>query len=280
MATAIPENVTETYRKDARLAGTILSKEEREALVKPYLPAAAKASKRKIKPVRSFIKSQIHLLVFNVIHVLFSVYARFRQFFNVVLYRISSILYYHHRTPELIQKDVKGLSRLPKHLSVILELAPDGSRSDGLDTLLDEVAEISAWCASVGIPLLSVYERTGVLKNYIPTTHRTVAAKLHAYFGKRRPSLQVRSPHLPSFLNGDVSEEEPNSTDLGKTVPTSSTHATDHTQGISLYCCSAQKTDARLLSTSPRRSQKCPSVISWLPETSPQNSSMPKSAKV
>lgn len=78
--------------------------------------------------------------------------------------RILAILYYHHRTPELIQKDVKGLDRLPKHLSVILKLE-DGGRG-GLEALVDEVAEISAWCACVGIPMLSVYEQTGKLSSY------------------------------------------------------------------------------------------------------------------
>ena len=88
---------------------------------------------------------------------------------------------------------------------MILELqVGDGA---GLEALLDEVAEVAAWCACVGIPVLSVYERTGALKTYIPATHRAVATKLHEYFGKGRPSLQVRAPHVPSFLNGDVSEQ-------------------------------------------------------------------------
>ncbi len=75
--------------------------------------------------------------------------------------RILAILYYHHRTPELIQKDVKGLSRLPTHLSVILKLEDGGRGGAGLEALVDEVAEISAWCACVGIPMLSIYEKTG-----------------------------------------------------------------------------------------------------------------------
>ena len=76
--------------------------------------------------------------------------------------RAFSILYYHHRTPELIQKDVRGLSRLPEHLSVILELQTEENGGAGLEVLLDELAEISAWCASVGLPILSVYEKTGM----------------------------------------------------------------------------------------------------------------------
>lgn len=50
---------------------------------------------------------------------------------------------------------------------------------------------------------------SGILKGYIPTTHRTISSKFHDYFGRRRPSLQIRAPHLPSFLNGDLYEESP-----------------------------------------------------------------------
>lgn len=68
---------------------------------------------------------------------------------------------YHHRTPELIQKDVRGLQRLPEHLSVVLQVEDGVKGGAGLEVLVDEVAEIAAWCACVGIPMLSVYEKTG-----------------------------------------------------------------------------------------------------------------------
>ena len=207
------------YREDAKKSGTLLTASEREELIKPYLPNPARSfsppRKRKSRPIRSFIKMQFHLFVFHLIHTFYSAYIRLRIAWHAVLYRIYAILYYHHRTPKLIRKDVKNLTRLPQHLSVILELQSKKQGRESLEVLLDNVAEISAWCASVGIPLLSVYEKTGALKNYIPATHRTVATKLHSYFGKKRPSLQVRAPHMPSFLNGDDSEESSSSTDLG-----------------------------------------------------------------
>lgn len=109
--------------------------------------------------IRRLIRTQIHALCYFLIHALFSAYIRVRVAYHAVKDRVLAILYYHHRTPELIQKDVKGLSRLPNHLSVILKLE-DGGRG-GLEALVDEVAEIAAWCACVGIPTLSVYERTG-----------------------------------------------------------------------------------------------------------------------
>ncbi len=113
--------------------------------------------------IRKFLRTQLHILFFAIVHTIFSVYIRFRQAYHAVKDRILAILYYHHRTPGLIQKDVRGLSRLPKHLSVILKLEDGGHGGAGLEALIDEVAEISAWCACVGIPMLSVYEKTGQL---------------------------------------------------------------------------------------------------------------------
>lgn len=56
---------------------------------------------------------------------------------------------------------MRGLSRVPEHLSVVLGLKGEERGSARLEGLMDEVAEISAWCACVGIPMLSVYEKTG-----------------------------------------------------------------------------------------------------------------------
>jgi dehydrodolichyl diphosphate syntase complex subunit NUS1 len=156
----------ELYRRDA---GRRLTTSEREKLVKPYLPAVSSQSpsrstqplKPKSTPVRTFLKTQLHILTFVIIHAIFSVYVRIRQTYHAVIDRVFAILYYHHRTPELIQKDVKGLSRLPEHLSVILKLEDEAKGGAGLEGLVDEVAEIAAWCACAGISTLSVYERTG-----------------------------------------------------------------------------------------------------------------------
>lgn len=60
----------------------------------------------------------------------------------------------------MIQNDVKRLSKVPKVLSVILRVE-DGKGGTELERLVNEVAEVSAWCASAGIPALNVYEKTG-----------------------------------------------------------------------------------------------------------------------
>lgn len=58
---------------------------------------------------------------------------------------------------------MKNLNRIPEHLSVVLEIKGGEQGTAGLEGLLDEVAEISAWCTCVGIPMLSVYEKTGII---------------------------------------------------------------------------------------------------------------------
>lgn len=164
---------TKIYRQDARSKGTFLSPEQREDLLNPYLPApptsrspAPAPRKRRLQPIQTFLKQQLHLLVFIIMHTLFSVYIRTRQTYHILLDRVFAILYYHHRAPELIRQDVKNLSRRPEHLSVILELKGEERGTASLEALMDEVAEISAWCSCVGIPMLSVYERTGMAHRF------------------------------------------------------------------------------------------------------------------
>ena len=163
---------TKLYRQDVRQKGTFLTPQQRVDLVKPYLPApppsmapiAPTTRKRGVsQPVRNFASNQVHLLVYTLIHAVFSIYVRIRQTYHVLLDRVFAILYYHHRAPELIRQDVKNLSRLPQHLSIILELRGEERGMAGVEALMDEVAEISAWCSCVGIPMLSVYEKTGML---------------------------------------------------------------------------------------------------------------------
>lgn len=112
--------------------------------------------------MRRFLRAQLHLLVFTIIHAFFSLYIRTRQVCHTVANRIYSVYHYHHRTPELIQSDVKSLRKLPRHLSVILTLEDHIRGGAGLERLVNEAAEIAAWCASAGIPELSIYEKTGL----------------------------------------------------------------------------------------------------------------------
>jgi len=140
----------------------------REELLRPYLPtldvddADLKAHNRyqNRHPIRNFFITRFYRLILWFLHLFAGIYFRIRYTYHFLINRSFAILYYHHKTPELIQKDVKQLDRLPQHVSVILELDKEG----GVETLIDHVAEISCWCACAGIPMLSVYEQTGEWK--------------------------------------------------------------------------------------------------------------------
>ncbi|KAF2118527.1 Decaprenyl diphosphate synthase-like protein [Lophiotrema nucula] len=246
-STGITPRESVAFRR-GKVDGRELSVKEREDMVKRILPdepsessdvpsrsssplkskrPRQKMEQRKRKP--GLIKQILYIVIHAVVSFLFSVFFRFRRSYRLVKSRVVAVLYHHHRTPEFIQRDIKQLERLPKHLSVILDFnESDEDQGDaGLEGLLNNVCEIAAWTASAGIPLLSVYEQTGVLKNYIPQTHQSITATLETYFGPRKPTLSVRAPHLQSYSppltpprsssperNGDPKEERPHLTVL------------------------------------------------------------------
>ena len=73
--------------------------------------------------------------------------------------RVHFITGYSFNRSELsIRMDIKGLCRLPEHLSVILQL---GKEKDALERLINQATDLGAWCACAGIPTLSIYERSG-----------------------------------------------------------------------------------------------------------------------
>ncbi|KAJ8115300.1 hypothetical protein OPT61_g3025 [Boeremia exigua] len=215
--------------------GKQLNSQQREQLMKPFLPSEPTSSsdrevkkpapsrrrksihKKRTGPIRAFI----HFFIYHVISLLFSVFFRFRRAYRLVRGKVVELLKYHHRTPEFIAHDVKSLQKLPRHLSVIVDYHEDDEHQGnaGLEGLVNDVCEIAAWTASAGIPFLSVYERTGALKNYLPQTHASIWNTLEAYFGPRRkPTLSLRAPHLSSYsppntppqtaaLNGEPEEE-------------------------------------------------------------------------
>ncbi|EOA86412.1 hypothetical protein ACJQWK_05605 [Exserohilum turcicum] len=211
-----------------------LSVQEREELIKPFLPSdvsdgETQAQKKKAlrdrrqqhnrKPITGPIKAFLHLAVYHVVALLFSIFFRFRRAYRLVRGKVVSLLKYHHRTPEFIAHDVKDLEKLPKHLSVIVEYQEDDGNQGtaGLEGLVNDVCEIAAWTASAGIPFLSVYERTGVLKYYLPQTHTSIWGTLESYFGPRRkPTLSIRAPHLSSYSPPDTPPQsaEPNGSSL------------------------------------------------------------------
>jgi dehydrodolichyl diphosphate syntase complex subunit NUS1 len=170
--------------------------------------------------VRRFLKNQVFVFVFALMHGIFSLYIKSRQTWHGVAYQISSILYYHHATPQYIRRDVEGLNKKPKHLSAILKTEVDHRAKTDVDRLIEETAELATWCACAEIPMLSIYEKsgkrisgsehvsvsseanmaiTGVLKKHMPRVYEAVIQKFTFYFGAEHPTLSVTSPHRDDF---------------------------------------------------------------------------------
>ncbi|KAF2751006.1 di-trans,poly-cis-decaprenylcistransferas-like protein [Sporormia fimetaria CBS 119925] len=229
-STGVGPRETSAFRRN-KLDGRDLTPSEREQLIAPYLPAPSnlppssrtpsptrKSKPRRPQPTRRrsrLLRHGLHVLIYALVSFLFSLYFRFRRAWRMVKSKVVALLKYHHRTPEFIQRDTRHLERLPKHLSVILQFyeGEENQGSAGLEGLVNDVGEIAAWAASAGIPFLSVYEKTGKLKNYIQQTHTSISSTLEAYFGPRRtPTLSVRAPHLQSYsppLTPDSDSNDP-----------------------------------------------------------------------
>ena len=163
--------------------------------------------------VRNFLKNQLFLFVFMVMHSVFSLYLRIRKAWHTVGYKVASVVFYHHRTPELIERDVKSLNKKPSHVSAVLKMEGE-SRATELERLVNEAADLAVWSACAGIPMLSIYEKSGtstvaiarrrltevnmkagILKRYLPQIHQTIIQKFAAYFGPQHPGLSVTAPH-------------------------------------------------------------------------------------
>lgn len=89
------------------------------------------------------------------------------------------------------------MSRLPQHLSLIVDLANDDAPepSEALAKLVADVSEAAAWCACAGIPMLSIYERTGALKTHMATLDRALHETMRSYFPpENAPRVRLRAP--------------------------------------------------------------------------------------
>jgi len=171
------------FHHNTAIDGEPLSAKERETLIKRFLPPTPsndspalspypsrrpsqtppyqrrKAARR--KRIRTFVSTRIHQLLHVIILALFGLYIRLRQAYHAITDRVLTVLFYHHRTPDWIRRDIQGLNKLPEHLSVILSLDEERLQPSGLESLLNDVGDLAAWCASAGIPMISIYERKG-----------------------------------------------------------------------------------------------------------------------
>lgn len=184
-STGVTPQETAAFRRGT-VHGKQLTAEDRERMMKPFLPAEissssdpsrasspapnGKQSKRSNRNRHShnrrkagLVRQALYVFIYTAISFVFSIFFRFRRAWRLCKGKVVSLLKHHHRTPEFIQRDTEHLEKLPTHLSVILELhqSDEDLGNAGLEGLMHDVCEIAAWTASAGIQFLSIYERTG-----------------------------------------------------------------------------------------------------------------------
>ncbi|KAF2675151.1 Undecaprenyl diphosphate synthase [Microthyrium microscopicum] len=221
---------TAAFYDNSSLEGHELSARERESIMKPLLPeppsndskstvmlqerihqrAESKRKERK-KPIRTTLRHWLYMAFHTIIHIFFGIHIRIRKSIRAVKHRWSAVFNYHHRTPELIRKDMKNISKMPQHLSVALELNTQDDRQAAMATLVNDVGDLTSWCAASGISFLSVYEKTGVLKRTVPELHIAISQTLHRYFARENtPHLSIRVSSEPAYSPPTTPPNQPN----------------------------------------------------------------------
>ncbi|ODV86420.1 hypothetical protein CANARDRAFT_180996, partial [[Candida] arabinofermentans NRRL YB-2248] len=136
---------------------------------------------------------------------------------NKVKLRFFNLAYNPSRTPSLINSDVNKLSKIPYHISTILNYKPEQEENGGVEGLCNDAAEVVVWCLSSGIPVLSIYEYHGILKKHVPELRRAFDRRLVSYFGTDNvPTFTIKIPHLNLSYHGSF-DGEYDDLDLEKT---------------------------------------------------------------
>ena len=64
--------------------------------------------------------------------------------------------------PTMIQRDIAGFDKLPRHVAVILG-EKRALRKYDADEMVSRVVDVATWCACAGIFIVTVYEATGII---------------------------------------------------------------------------------------------------------------------
>lgn len=158
---------------------------------------AATTTKTARKTAWQFIEHQFFYLILSFLYLILMV-SRFwtHEYYRLRL-RWINLSSHHNRTPELIRQDVLSLKKIPRHVAAILRLR-EGEEGGGLDGLLEQTSDLAAWCLGAEIEELTVYERTGVLKDTAKReVRKRIEKNLELYFGAEAlPSFKLRVPPI------------------------------------------------------------------------------------
>lgn len=125
-----------------------------------------------LEPSSSPIRRRLDFLLLWLLQTLILYYLSFAKFKHRVVDFLCGIWYDWHAWPWcgkfMIKRDVANLSKIPRHVAVILD-EKKMKREYDADETVRRAVEIATWCACAGIPIVTVYEPTGkrIQRNYL-----------------------------------------------------------------------------------------------------------------
>ncbi|KAJ8103338.1 Decaprenyl diphosphate synthase-like protein [Lipomyces tetrasporus] len=148
------------------------------------------------KPTNLFQLAIFHIYhtVLIFLHILLSIYYLFARQYYIAKNNFLAFLYHHHRTPQLIAQDIKGLAKTPQHVGIILKYK-ENEEGGGVEGLMEQVADVASWSVGACVKTLTVYERTGTLNKMHEATYKVINRTLKSYYGETFPAVKLRTPH-------------------------------------------------------------------------------------
>lgn len=153
-----------------------------------------------------YLNHTILLFVFLFI----SIYRNFHHLYERITLKYLTLAYYPSKSPQVIRDDVSKLTKIPKRMACILDLKDDDDENGGVDGLINQVSELSAWALSAGITSLTIYEYNGLLSTnhrvHLPLLTRELSKNLATYFGTELiPLFSFKIPHKNLVVYSDPS---------------------------------------------------------------------------
>lgn len=164
------------------------------------IPGLSEPTQKQAIRSRNRANSYVFFVLLEALYFLFGIYRFFGYLYHRVQLRWLTVTYHQNRTPELIQQDVSNFKKIPSGIGAILHLKGRNEEGGGIDGLLEQASDLSAWCIGSSIDSLILYERFGAFKAIpIEDIEHRISRKLEQYYGAdNTPTFKIKFPYTAS----------------------------------------------------------------------------------
>jgi dehydrodolichyl diphosphate syntase complex subunit NUS1 len=118
-----------------------------------------------LEPSSSLLRRRFDLLLLWILHLITALYLWIAAIKHRSKNFVWGLWYDWHAWPifqdYMIKRDIAILQKIPRHVAVILG-QKKAKREYDADESVRRAVEVTRWCAAAGIPIVTVYERTGI----------------------------------------------------------------------------------------------------------------------